>query len=76
MVKIDQFIFSFNDDFVFYLRYGLRIRPQSYIPYEENLSHHYQPYRLSVNNPLFFTHQESNTSISKLCSTLSNRHEH
>ncbi|CAF5097791.1 unnamed protein product, partial [Rotaria magnacalcarata] len=44
-------------------------RPQSYIPYGERSSDRYQPYRLGVSNPLFFTNQEYNTPISKTWST-------
>lgn len=54
---------------VYLRRYGLTIRPQSYIhsdiPYEERVSSRYQPYRLGVSNPLFFTNQEYSTPISK-----------
>lgn len=46
------------------LRYGLTIRPQSYMPYGERVSDRYQPYRLGVSNPLFFTNQEYITPIS------------
>ena len=47
------------------LRYGLTIRPQSYTPYGERVSSdRYQPYRLGVSNPLFFTNQEYITPIS------------
>ncbi|CAF4469584.1 unnamed protein product [Rotaria socialis] len=54
---------------IWFLWYGLTIRPQSYIPYGERSSDRYQPYRLGVSNPLFFTNQEYNTPISKTWST-------
>ncbi|UJR33508.1 hypothetical protein I4U23_020953 [Adineta vaga] len=47
---------------IWFLWYGLTNRPQSYfhsdIPYGERPIDHYQPYRLGVSNPLFFTNQE------------------
>ncbi|CAF1240678.1 unnamed protein product [Rotaria sordida] len=54
---------------IWFLWYGLTIRPQSYVPYGERVSDRYQPYRLGVSNPLFFTNQEYNTPISKPWST-------
>jgi hypothetical protein len=54
---------------IYYLRYGLTIRPQSYTPYGERVSDRYQPYRLGVSNPLFYTNQEYITPISKTCLT-------
>ncbi|CAF3940161.1 unnamed protein product [Rotaria sp. Silwood2] len=54
---------------IWFLWYGLTIRPQSYVPYGERVSDRYQPYRLGVSNPLFFTNQEYNTPISKTWST-------
>jgi hypothetical protein len=67
MVNI-LFLF-FSAKYFYYLRYGLTIRPQSYIPYGERVNERYQPYRLGVSNPLFFTNQEYNTPISKTYST-------
>ncbi|CAF0952593.1 unnamed protein product [Adineta ricciae] len=50
---------------IWFLWYGLTIRPQSYTPYGERVSSdRYQPYRLGVSNPLFFTNQEYITPIS------------
>ncbi|UJR13724.1 hypothetical protein I4U23_000735 [Adineta vaga] len=50
---------------IWFLWYGLTIRPQSYTPYGERVSNdRYQPYRLGVSNPLFFTNQEYITPIS------------
>ncbi|CAF1431582.1 unnamed protein product [Rotaria sp. Silwood1] len=54
---------------IWFLWYGLTIRPQSYVPYGERVSDRYQPYRLGVSNPLFFTNQDYNTPISKTWST-------
>lgn len=58
---------------IWFLWYGLTIRPQSYfrseIPYTERNSDRYQPYRLGVSNPLFYTNQEYITPISKTCLT-------
>jgi len=49
---------------IWFLWYGLTIRPQSYfrseIPYNERTIDRYQPYRLGVSNPLFFTNYEYN----------------
>jgi len=49
---------------IWFLWYGLTIRPQSYfrseIPYNERTTDRYQPYRLGVSNPLFFTNYEYN----------------
>ncbi|CAF1070416.1 unnamed protein product [Adineta steineri] len=50
---------------IWFLWYGLTLRPQSYTPYGERVSERYQPYRLGVSNPLFFTNQEYITPISK-----------
>ncbi|CAF3647199.1 unnamed protein product [Rotaria sordida] len=55
---------------IWFLWYGLTIRPQSYfrsdIPYGERTTDRYQPYRLGVSNPLFFINQEYNSNpISK-----------
>jgi len=54
---------------LYYLRYGLTIRPQSSLTYGESVSDRYQPYRLGVSNPIFYTNQEYNTPISKTFST-------
>ncbi|CAF0727708.1 unnamed protein product [Adineta ricciae] len=49
---------------IWFLWYGLTIRPQSHfrsdIPYGERPADRYQPYRLGVSNPLFFTNQDYN----------------
>ncbi len=49
---------------IWFLWYGLTIRPQSYfrseIPHNERIIDRYQPYRLGVSNPLFFTNHEYN----------------
>ncbi|CAF4724968.1 unnamed protein product, partial [Rotaria sp. Silwood1] len=55
---------------IWFLWYGLTMRPQSYyrsdIPYGERTTDRYQPYRLGVSNPLFFINQEYNSNpISK-----------
>jgi hypothetical protein len=47
---------------IWFLWYGLTVRPQSYfrseIPSNQRPTDRYQPYRLGVSNPLFFTNQE------------------
>ncbi len=52
---------------IWFLWYGLTVRPQSYfrseIPHSERSStDRYESYRLGVSNPLFFTNQEYNTN--------------
>ncbi|CAF4008494.1 unnamed protein product [Adineta steineri] len=59
---------------IWFLWYGLTVRPQSYfrsdIPYSERTTDRYQPYRLGVSNPLFFTNQEYNSN--QILKTFSN----